>query len=1087
MNLSQKNLNQGFTFNLTQKLIFVFALVFLLFFLLVGFIAQKILEKQVVSNMHESISVLAIDEGEDIQEHFGKIENLGVKSRDRIKKWLSHTPTQLELQDFDRKFQHINGALRTNLNAYPDDDISAIFLSSKSELNDEIKQIIISTESCFEEYARGISSFVFNMYLITRHQLIRIYKHDWAMEIEPDHDFTQDIFYNIAEPINNPDQSTRWTAPYYDSIWKHWMTSLITPIYIGGAFLGIVGHDVILDDIYKEILSKKYYNTGYGFIFDKKKNIVIHPNHLNRLQKTAKMGSALHFTELSNLELAHVISGIVNKEPSNKKIHIESFHENDELNYLFAYDLDFQDWYFAIVVPHNEIVKMLPEFQRNFILGAVFISLVLFLVIVLLIWIYVISPIKTLTRATKEIRSGNLKHRASIKSNDEIGELAISFNDMANILSDTLDDLQNDISERKRFESELQESEERYRSLISNIPIGLYRNTPGPKGRFITANHAIAKMFGYESVEDFLQINVSDLYINPSMRAKFSDKLLSQGQVIDEQFQFTKKDGTTIWGSVSANVVKDQSGKIIYYDGLIEDITEKIHVESELKKSEERFRSLVETTSDWIWETDINSLFTYVSPQVKNVLGYDPEELLGNSIFDLMPTDEAPKIASRLNEYVKAEKPFNHLINVSLHKDNHKVILESCGLPFYDSDGKFVGYRGIDRDITERKQIEEELLKVKKLESVGILAGGIAHDFNNLLTSIIGNISLAKYLLDPSSEIFKRLSQAELASLRAKDLTQQLLTFSKGGDPVKKTASIEEIVRKTCSFTLSGSKVRCKYDFVDDLLLVEVDKGQLSQVIQNLIINAIQAMPKGGEIIIKGENVTLKDDRDEHTLNLLAGDYVRLSIHDQGIGIAKEHLSKIFDPYFTTKEKGSGLGLATSFSIISKHGGTIFAHSPEKGTVFTIYLPASSNKIEKSTKVNAIKEFTGQGHILIMDDEQLILDVTRDILQNIGYEVECANDGVEATKSYTEALKTDNKFDVVIMDLTIPGGMGGEEAVGQLLKIDPDVKALVSSGYSSDPIMANYQDYGFCGVVTKPYHMEELNQILQHIISTKIS
>jgi sensor domain CHASE-containing protein/nitrogen-specific signal transduction histidine kinase len=384
------------------------------------------------------------------------------------------------------------------------------------------------------------------------------------------------------------------------------------------------------------------------------------------------------------------------------------------------------------------------------------------------------------------------------------------------------------------------------------------------------------------------------------------------------------------------------------------------------------------------------------------------------------------------------------------------------------------------QDKEARRRMEKEALKAQKLESLGVLAGGIAHDFNNLLTGILGNISLTKMYLRQGDKAFARLEEAEKASERARDLTQQLLTFSKGGAPVKKTASIAQLVMDSASFATRGSNVRCEFSLAVDLWPVSVDQGQISQVINNLVINADQAMPSGGIIRVTGENVTIKPG---DMFPLKEGKYVSISVIDQGVGIDEENLRKIFDPYFTTKEKGSGLGLATVYSILKNHGGYVDVVSKVgAGTVFTVYLPASDSppETEINGKVNGMP-LPGKGRILIMDDEETIRDIAAEIVNHLGYDAVVCADGAESVELYRMARESEQPFDVVIMDLTVPGGMGGREAMAKLLEIDPQVKGIVSSGYSNDQILARYREYGFCGVMAKPYKVAEFAEILHKL------
>jgi PAS domain S-box-containing protein len=490
-----------------------------------------------------------------------------------------------------------------------------------------------------------------------------------------------------------------------------------------------------------------------------------------------------------------------------------------------------------------------------------------------------------------------------------------------------------------------------------------------------------------------------------------------------------------------------------------------------------------------VWETDKNGVFTYVNPKVYEIIGYEPEEILGKTTFDFMFSEEVKRFGEVISSFISMQRPFFRLEKTLIHRDGRLVVFETSGGPIVDSNGALQGYSGIARDVTERKKIEEELLRAQKLESLGVLAGGIAHDFNNLLTAILGNISLVKLYGNPEGKEYKRLTEAEKASLRARDLTQQLLTFSKGGAPVKKVTFIKELIRESASFAQRGSNVKCEFSIAENLWPLEVDEGQISQVINNLVINAQQAMPQGGVIKIIAENVS----RGEQTIHLGStvngiqlkeGKYVRIMVEDHGIGILEEHLSKIFDPYFTTKQKGSGLGLAVTYSIIKNHDGYIGVESKlGVGTKLHIYIPVNDSKI--SELINLVKEspVEGKGRILVMDDEEIVRGVLFEMLSQIGYEVGFARDGSEAIDLYIKAKDGDKPFDVIIMDLTIAGGMGGKEAIKKLLEIDPDVRAIVSSGYSNDPVMSDYMKYGFIGVVNKPYKTEELSTTVHQVLN----
>ena len=437
----------------------------------------------------------------------------------------------------------------------------------------------------------------------------------------------------------------------------------------------------------------------------------------------------------------------------------------------------------------------------------------------------------------------------------------------------------------------------------------------------------------------------------------------------------------------------------------------------------------------------------------------------------------ARKQVSAVWQRVIDEKTVVRSHNENITRAGQIIVCDWSNTPLYDADGSMVGFLSFAEDVTERSRVEQELLKIKKLESTGVLAGGIAHDFNNILTAILGNLNLS--LLDQglSSATKGLLEAAEKASRRAKTLTQQLLTFAKGGEPIRESMSLAEVIRDSANFVLHGGNVSCHYDIPDDLWPAHADKGQISQVIQNIVLNARHAMPTGGTIVITCANVP--GGANQHALLERNVKYIMIVIRDNGVGIAAKVLDRIFDPYFSTKQEGSGLGLAITLSIVNKHGGHILVDSePGKGTVFTIFLPAAEVASVAKTEADIGLAVVRSGNVLLMDDDEGVLAVLTAMLEQFGYHVVASRDGDECVDIYRSLFGTDRAIDLVIVDLTIPGGRGGKEIMPLLQEVNPGVRVVVSSGYSNDPVMASFRAHGFCGAVTKPYVIEDLLLVL---------
>ncbi len=646
-----------------------------------------------------------------------------------------------------------------------------------------------------------------------------------------------------------------------------------------------------------------------------------------------------------------------------------------------------------------------------------------------------------------------------------------------------------DITERKQAEKALKEQEEQLRSVVDSVYAALWsaridHNTGEYSYTFFSEN--IDRITGYRP-DEFIQEgdNVWRNLLHPndiSVAESFDKKLLA-GESATCVYRIFQKNGEIRWLYDVVNAVAHEEAGNGYtkVNGVTFDITERKEAEELLAEEKERLAVTLSSIGDAVISTDIEGRVVLMNKHATELTGWSREEAVGmliSDMFHLVDEKSGRRAPNPVAEVlVGGGASATEFEGMLIGKDGKKRIIADSAAPIRDSRSEIIGVVLVFRDITEQRQLEQEVMKAQKLESLGLLAGGIAHDFNNILAAVLGNISIAQ-VLAKNEKLLQRLEVAESAALRAKDLTQQLLTFSKGGAPIKKTIAIEDVIRETTEFALRGSRVRSVLNIAEDLRPVEVDPGQISQVVNNMVINAMQAMPEGGLIRISADSITLGEDS---VLPLDPGGYVRVDIADQGVGIPPASLDKIFDPYYTTKRSGSGLGLASCFSIISKHSGHITVESVlNEGTTFSIYLPSSGKQVDDREK-HELKTHKGQGHVLIMDDEVAVREVAREMLEHMGYTVGEAEDGKQALDKYMAAKESGAPFDVVIMDLTIPGGMGGQETLEKLLQYDPEVTAIVSSGYSTDPVMANYRKFGFKGVVAKPYRVTDLSEAMESL------
>lgn len=810
-------------------------------------------------------------------------------------------------------------------------------------------------------------------------------------------------------------------------------------------------------------LRRSYYTHPnrhiYPFIIDTEGNVVMRPNLPS---------------EYTANEQARVFKKMLSTEQGS---FTSDLSHGQRQWYIFK---QFPAWHWVIgyTVPLELKYADVRKF-RNLLIGIMgSISVVVLLILSILVARFT-EPITRLTIAAKAIAKGRLDQPVDNTDNrDELGALARSFASMRDAVRQKITELQEENTVRCQAEEDLAQQNKYIRSILESLTHPFYAidindysikiansasglKAGGPSTCYALTHHRDSPCDG---ISHPCPLNIIKQTKKPAM----------------VEHIHCDPEGGRRHIEIHAYPVFDRRGELIQMIEYSIDISERRRAQIELAAEKERLSVTLRSIGDGVITTDIAGNIVLLNKVAETLTGWSAREATGRPLKEIFHiiNSQTGKICENPATRVLSS---GHIIDLANHtvliaRDGRRRDIADSGAPIRNSQSEIIGVVLVFRDVTDQLKSARELMKVKKLESIGILAGGIAHDFNNILTAILGNLNLA--VLDPKLEEKTRnlLSAAEKASLRAKDLTQQLLTFAKGGEPVKATSSLKNVIRDSANFVLHGDKVACRYKIPADLWLVDIDTGQISQVIQNIVLNASHAMPEGGRITITGEN--LPSISTEGLPFMPEGRFIKISIQDNGIGMPSNVLDKIFDPYFTTKHKGNGLGLAITQSIIKKHNGHITTSStPGAGTTFTIYLPASEHlKTAKQETPGAT--VSSRARILIMDDNEMVQNLIKTMLVHMGHEVVLSTNGEEAIKLYQESLNTASPFDLIIMDLTIPGGMGGKDAVLEIHKINPEARVIVSSGYSNDPIMANCTEYGFCAALTKPYQLQQLSQVI---------
>lgn len=637
------------------------------------------------------------------------------------------------------------------------------------------------------------------------------------------------------------------------------------------------------------------------------------------------------------------------------------------------------------------------------------------------------------------------------------------------------------------------------------------------KDEIVIVNRALLTMLQYTEAE-LLGKHPDKLIAFIANTDTTVKQLLKGGSVNDVETEFIRKDGSTIPISLSWSILRHKNHKlrgIVFFgrdiserqqnmqilqqardeleqrveertleleqrnEQLQFEIQERILAESDLAAQKEYLSVTLRSIGDGVITINEHEYVVFLNKAAEGITGWKQEDAEGKNLTEVFPIKHLEQQnASCYFPNSVSEIDSRRVELVSLSGVNH--VLSENRSAILDCNGKTLGYVIVFRDITEKEILEEELFKSRKLESVSLLASGLAHDFNNLLTGIITNLFMAKTALPINSETYNLVTNAEKAAFRASSLTKQLLSFARDSTtPNREVSSLKELIEESVGFYLSGSKCDYRLNLDEQLYMVEIDRGQIDQVLNNIIVNADQSMPHGGTITVGAQNVELQKNVN---IPLKPGKYVCINVSDDGTGIPHENIHRIFDPYFTTRQQGNGLGLSSAYSIVLKHNGYITVQSElKKGSTFNIYLPASENiLIDDSASMEETRQ--GKGKILVLDDDDIIRRSTERLLSHLGYKVFMANEGEQALRLYSAAIENQTPFDAAILDLTIPGGKGAQEIIGELCKLDPHTKAIVSSGYPDDTVMLNFLSFGFCAAISKPYNIEELSNLLKRVL-----
>jgi PAS domain S-box-containing protein len=623
------------------------------------------------------------------------------------------------------------------------------------------------------------------------------------------------------------------------------------------------------------------------------------------------------------------------------------------------------------------------------------------------------------------------------------------------------------IAQRSR---EILRKERKYQALAEMAPVGIFRSDVS--GSLIYANERFRDMsgLGILSTMGWDWLNAIHHEDREGLRLRWEESLATHTR-FSGKFRFRRGDGSVVWVYGQTAPELDDENQLTGYVGTLTDITDLKMAERTIDHEKEWLAVTLRSIGEGVITTDTAGRVLTLNEAAEGMTGWKSAEAKGRpfgEVFAVLDEAGKPLHPDPVTAVLQTGQSVMFSGDARLtSRDGREMLIADMAAPIRETSGTVIGVVLVFQDVSEQRKLAEALQREQKLESLGVLAGGIAHDFNNLLSGIFGNIERAASAIETGKDPMRFIGNALGVFDRAKALTQQLLTFSKGGMPVRKPTDLGKLVRQVSLFAASGTNVSCRFELAEDLPACDCDENQISQVISNLVLNAVQAMPQGGELGIS---------------TMTAGtDGLCVAVKDAGTGISPHDKDRIFDPFFTTKATGHGLGLSTTFSIVQRHGGRIEVDSElGKGSEFRVYLPASAQACEL-TRLEDTPSFAGRGKILVMDDEEFLRELLVLNLEDMGYRVVSARGGLEAISLFNRAQEQGEGFTAAILDLTIPGDLGGKSTAETLLKIHPGIVLIASSGYSQDPVMSDPAAYGFTAKLSKPYQRKELVELMRSI------